>query len=74
MRNSATRIVPLSDTAAAQSGELLKAGPVLLVIDHRDAIRSAQDCGPTSITQRYRSSRMARHLRRRIVRRDNSAA
>jgi hypothetical protein len=38
--NSATRIVPLSDTATAQSGELLKAGPVLLVIDHR-AMRSA---------------------------------
>jgi hypothetical protein len=40
MRYSPTRIVLLSDTAAAQSRELLEAGSVLRVIDHR-VMRSA---------------------------------
>jgi hypothetical protein len=50
--------VPLSDTAAAQSAELLRAGSVLLVIDHR-AMRSAlpKIAATSSITQRYQSSR-----------------
>jgi hypothetical protein len=65
--------VPLSDTAAAQSGGLLNAGSVLLVIDHR-ATRSAPP--KIAAAELYNATlsfiaqrRCVRHLRCRIARR-----